>query len=169
MDTPVPQSDDQSAEGLQEALTATEQERDQLKLGWQRCQADFENYRKRSEQERAELWQTASIDTLLKIAPILDTFRHALAQESSASSAWQAGIEQIYKQLNDVLIAHHLERIEVVGAEFDPTLHEALSQLADPEIPNGHIIQEVESGYRYRGTIVKPAKVVVSTGQSSKA
>ena len=165
MNTSDPQSEDQSADELRTALAACEQERDQLKLGWQRCQADFENHRKRSDKEHGELWQTATIDALLKIAPILDTFRQALSQESGASEAWQKGIEQIYKQLDEVLAGGELKRLEVEGILFDPTQHEALSQTTDPKIPEGHIIQVIESGYTYRGILVKPAKVVVSTGQ----
>jgi molecular chaperone GrpE len=168
MNQPKPKSDDQSPEELRDALTACELERDQLKLGWQRCQADFENHRKRSDREHGELWQTATIDTLLKIAPILDTFRQALSQKSGASEAWQKGIEQIHKQLKEVLTGSELKRLEVEGVLFDPTQHEALSQTADPKIPEGHIIQAVESGYTYRGILVKPAKVVVSTGQLAK-
>ena len=168
MNKSAPQSDNQSVEDLQEALTACELERDQLKLGWQRCQADFENHRKRSDKEHGELWQTATIDALLKIAPILDTFRQALSQNSGATEAWQKGIEQIYKQLDEVLTSSELKRLEVEGELFDPAQHAALSQTADPKIPEGHIIQIIESGYTYRGILVKPAKVVVSTGQIAK-
>ncbi len=133
-----------------------------------RCQADFDNYRKRSDKERADLWQLATMDTLLKLAPIVDTFRRALAQ-SDDSAAWRTGIEQIQKQLEDLLRTNQLERIEVVGAPFNPAEHEAMSQLPDDTVPADHVSQEVEAGYRYRDTIVKPAKVVVSTGKPAAA
>jgi len=139
---------------------------EQLRQGWQRCQADFENFRKRSEREQQALWDTASIDTLLKFAPIVDNLRRAFTEQSTESSAWRTGIEQIYKQLEELFRNSGLERLEVVGQVFDPNQHEALSQVPNVEIEEGHIIQEVESGYRYHGTIVKPAKVVVSLGQT---
>ena len=149
---------------LLDLLKNCESERDQAKINWQRTQADFDNYRKRAERDRNELWQNATIDTLLKLAPIIDTFRRALDQNPKDESAWCSGIKQIYKQLNDLLLAEKLERIEVIGKNFDPVLHEAISQINDPKILAGQIIQEIESGYQYRGIIVKPAKVIVSAG-----
>ena len=149
------------------ASESSADELERLRQGWQRCQADFENYRKRTERERTELWQLATLDVLLKLTPITDNFRRAFAQPASDSAAWRDGIEQIQKQLDDFLASHQLTRIDVAGAAFDPTLHEAISQLPHPTVPEGHVIQEVEAGYRHRDTIVKPTKVVVSTGQPS--
>lgn len=162
--TDVPSDTAQPTE--QPAGQADELER--LRLGWQRCQADFENYRKRTERERADVWQLATTDTLLRVAPIADTFRHALSQHSD-SAAWRTGVEQISKQLDELLRANHLERLEVVGQPFDPMQHEAVSQLPHDTVPADHVVHEVESGYRYRDTILKPAKVVVSTGPQPAA
>lgn len=153
-----------------EETSVTPSEADELhrlKQGWQRCQADFENYRKRTERERAELWQLATLDVLVKLTPITDNFRRAFADSNTDTKAWRAGIEQIQKQLDDFLTANQFTRLDVAGVQFDPASHEAVSQLPDATVPEGHIIHEVEAGYRYRDTIVKPAKVVVSTGQSS--
>lgn len=138
---------------------------EQLRLGWQRCQADFENYRKRTERERGELWQMASLETLLKLTPIADNFRRAFTDTTADTTAWRNGIEQIQKQVDELLESSDLVRLDVVGTPFDPSQHEALSQLPHETIPEGHVTQEVEAGYRYRDTIVKHAKVVVSTGQ----
>ncbi|MEK7184191.1 MAG: nucleotide exchange factor GrpE, partial [Patescibacteria group bacterium] len=101
----------------------------------------------------------------MKLTPIADNFRRAFADENTDSKAWQAGVEQIQRQIDELLTANDVVRLEVVGVAFDPSQHEALSQLSHDTIPEGHIIQEIEAGYQYRGTIVKPAKVVVSTGQ----
>jgi molecular chaperone GrpE len=161
--TKIPQNDGNFDQQLLDEKIA---ECEQLKLGWQRCQADFENFRKRSEREQQALWDAASIDALLKVAPTIDNLRRAFNEQSTESAAWRTGIEQIYKQLEDLFRTSGLERLEVVGQTFDPNQHEALSQVPDSEIKVGHIIQEIESGYRYHGTIVKPAKVVVSLGQN---
>ena len=101
MSTPPPPSDTEIPEA---PISADELER--LKLGWQRCQADFENYRKRTERERSELWQMASVEMLMKLTPIADNFRRAFAEENTDTTAWKTGIEQIQKQIDELLNTH---------------------------------------------------------------
>ena len=155
---------DPKLEELEQQLESQATELEQFKIGWQRCQADFDNYRKRNEREQTLQRQSASLETLLALAPIVDNFRRAFGENSTDTTAWSQGVEQIYKQLEELLRAGGLERLDVTGKEFNPSEHEAISQLTDPTTPEGHIMQEVESGYRYHGIIVRPAKVVVSTG-----
>ncbi|MBI4023191.1 nucleotide exchange factor GrpE [Candidatus Berkelbacteria bacterium] len=138
-----------------------------FKLGWQRTQADFENFRRRTAAEHQELAAAIKRETVLALTPILDNVRRAFLHLPDGDSPWRTGFAQIQKQLEAVLTAHGLTQIPTVGEPFDPRKHDALSQLPHPDAPEGTIIEEVEAGYEQSGTIVKPAKVVVSTGRAS--
>lgn len=137
----------------------------ELEAGWQRCQADFANARRRWDEERTALRGLVAIDTLLEVVPALDNFERAFAHLTDEHASWAAGFQHIKKQLDDVLIAHGLERIPTVGQPFDPTRHEAVMEEVSDQL-EGTIIQDVESGYMHNGRVVRPAKVVVSKGEA---
>lgn len=140
----------------------------ELEKGWQRTQADFENYRKRTEAQKFELVQMASADFMAKITPVLDNFRRAFAHtpENEKNSPWIAGVKQIEKQLEEILISEGLEKITAgPKTQFDPTIHEAISCEPNDKIPTDHIIAEVESGWIFNGKLLKAAKVRVSKGK----
>ncbi len=144
-----------------------EAENAELKTGWQRCQADFENFRRRVLDEQSSIRARVAADTLLELVPILDNFRRAFTHLPETETGWTTGLRHIAKQLDDLLTKHGLERIPTVGEIFNPTLHEAVSQMPHPQHAADVVIDEIESGYRHAGTIVKPAKVVVSTGPTN--
>jgi len=142
----------------------------ELEDGWKRTAADFENYRKRSEEQRLEFLMLAKADFVAKITPVLDNFRRAFALRHSHTpkkeqdSNWVRGVKQIEKQLEDILSSEGLKRIDTSG-EFDHNLHEAISCEENDKIPCDHIIAEIESGWQFDGKILKPAKVRVSKGK----
>ncbi|MEK7143154.1 MAG: nucleotide exchange factor GrpE [Patescibacteria group bacterium] len=137
----------------------------QLKHGWQRTQADFENYRKKTDTERGEILKLMKADFIAKITPVLDNFRRAF-KHTPNNSEWVEGIRQIQKQLEEILASEGLEKIPAnPGDKFDCNLHEAISCEPNKNIPSDHIIAQVESGWQFEDKVIKPSKVRVSKGK----
>jgi len=139
----------------------------ELEDGWKRTQADFENYKKRSEEQRGEILDMMKVDFIAKITPVLDNFRRAFEHVSEKdNTAVVQGLRQIEKQLSELLASEGLQRISAnAGTKFDPNLHEAISHEPNKKIPLDHIIAELESGWMFSGRVIKPAKVRVSKGK----
>ena len=137
----------------------------ELRAGWQRTQADFANAARRWEDERRELSARCTAETLLEIVPALDNFDRAFAHLPNEQAEWATGFQHIKKQLDDILVAHGVDRLKTVGEIFDPTLHEAIGEEASDQT-EGTILREVEAGYRHCGRVVRPAKVIVSKGEA---
>lgn len=135
-----------------------------------RLQADFANYKKRQQDSQKELAGYLIERLVLDLVPVLDNFRMATnhVPETSKSDPWVVGIQYIEKQLEDVLVAHGMQAIEVqVGDTFDPSIHEALSEEKDEtsaseQVPTQHSIATVlQKGYKIGGKVIRPAKVTV--------
>lgn len=135
----------------------------ELEQGWQRCQADFDNYRKRTETQKLEMIEFAKADFLAKITPVLDNFRRAF-EHLDIKDPKIAGLKQTEKQLEDILASEGLTKISCEGG-FNPALHEAISYENNPDIKSDDIIAECESGWEFNGKVIKPAKVRVSKGK----
>ena len=136
-----------------------------LEFGWKRTQADFENYRKRTEQDRINLCTTANLDLIVKILPVLDNFRRASLHipENLQENDWTKGILMIEKHLEDILIQEGLIKIAVKpGHQFDPNLHEAISYEENKDFKSEQIITSVEEGYKLGDKIIRSAKVRVA-------
>ncbi|OGD56850.1 nucleotide exchange factor GrpE [Candidatus Berkelbacteria bacterium RBG_13_40_8] len=127
-----------------------------------RIAADFENYKKRNEEMQGEILEFQKADFMTKITPVLDNFRRALGH--APDDEFAKGVKQIEKQLEDILNAEGLERIDTSG-KFDPNSHEAISCEPNLKIHADHIISETESGWKYKEKVLKPAKVRVSKGK----
>ncbi|MBI2589767.1 nucleotide exchange factor GrpE [Candidatus Berkelbacteria bacterium] len=151
-----------SQTGNREEVEKLKAECAELKAGWQRTQADFENFRRRHEEERKFMRAWAVLDILLELAPILDNFTRAFEHLPAKETTWAIGFQHIQKQFEEVFKAHNLKRIQTLGETFDPTKHEALTEEETTDYPPGAVIREIEAGYEYNGKIVKPARVVVS-------
>jgi molecular chaperone GrpE len=135
----------------------------ELTAGWQRTQADFLNYKKQSADERLRLIAGAGADIVDQLLPVLDHFQLAakhLPKELERDN-WAQGIKQIEKQIETILIDNGLERIESVWQEFNPELHEAIEEIESDQ-PSGTIVEEILSGYKYGGVVLRPAKVKVA-------
>jgi molecular chaperone GrpE len=136
----------------------------ELEDGWKRTQADFENFRKRTEEQRGEILNLMKADFLTKITPVLDNFRRAF--EHAPNDEFTRGVKQIEKQLEDILTAEGLEKIPAEpGGKFDCNLHEAISCEPNKKIPADHIIAVTESGWKFGDRVLKPSKVRVSKGK----
>ncbi len=150
-----------------EKIKELEQQIQDLKNGWQRTQADFENFRKRSEGLKSEWIKMANTDLMLKILPVMDNFRRASqhAPQNLKNDNWLIGVQQIEKQLETILSEEGLTKIETKsGDEFDHNLHEAISYEESKDVPENKIIEVTEEGYKFGDKILRPAKVRVSKG-----
>jgi len=145
-------------------ISKLSKEIEELKNGWRRTQADFENYRHRTESQKAAMVELAKADFMTKLTPVLDNFRRAFSHTPDDDFA--KGIKHIEKQLEDILNSEGLVRIKAdTGTKFDPNLHEAISCEANNKIVADHIIAEVESGWMFGDKVLKPVKVRVSKGK----
>lgn len=140
-----------------------EQQIAELTAGWQRTQADFLNFKKQTADERIKLIAAANKDLILQLLPVLDNFQLAAKHIPAEleKNNWVVGIKQIEKQFENILSESGLERIEAVGREFDPSLHEAVSEV-ESEKPEGTVVEEVLSGYKYAGEVIRPTKAKIA-------
>jgi molecular chaperone GrpE len=130
---------------------------------WKRTQADFDNYRRRTEQEKGDLSQNTTCFVLANILPVMDDLDRALAAvpEESAGLPWIDGIRLIYKKFHSILESMGVEEVCALGEPFDPALHEAVAHMEGDE---GKVINEVQKGYKLRDKLVRPSQVVVGKG-----
>jgi molecular chaperone GrpE len=133
-----------------------------------RRQADFDNYRKRIEKERAEDSKRHTARVIEALIPIVDGFEHALAAHREAAyENYRKGFELIYKQLLDNLTKLGVERVEPVGQPFDPHLHQAVERTETDEAEDGTILQVYQPGYVFHGRVLRPAMVRVAVHATS--
>ena len=151
-------------ETLQQAL-AEEREKAENYLGsWQRCQADFVNYKQRAEQEKAESIEFANSTLICNLLPVMDDLERAFASVPAdlEESNWTEGIKLIYNKLKATLEAQGLTEIEAREEPFDPRLHEAVMQQEGKE---GMVIEEMQKGYKFREKVIRPSLVTVGRGR----
>lgn len=131
-----------------------------------RQMAEFDNFRKRTEKEKSAMFETGAKSVIEKILPIVDNFERGLAAvpEEEKGSAFEQGMEMIYKQLMTELDAIDVKPIEAVGQEFNPELHNAVMQVESEEYEAGMVAQELQKGYTYRGSVVRHSMVAVVQG-----
>jgi len=137
----------------------------ELESGWRRTQADFENYRKRTEYLKKQWIEEANLELIVKILPVVDNFERAnqYIPDNLKGHDWIKGIGLIEKHLSDILVQIGLQKIAVgAGDEFDPNIHEAVSCEENNQTKSDHIIEVVETGYKLGSQIIRPAKVRVS-------
>jgi len=128
-----------------------------------RLQAEFENYTKRVEKERAEVSARASERLIVKLLLVVDDFERALHQLKEVPSETKKGIELIFKNLHKVLVEEKVEPMVCIGHKIDPHHHEVLMQV-ESEAPEGEILEELQKGYKMNGRVIRYAKVKVSKG-----
>lgn len=132
-----------------------------------RAVADLDNYKKRAARERLDAIKYANEALLEKLLPIVDNFEAALAAANAPQTggnidSLKTGINMIYTQLKSFLAESGVEEIDAVNQQFDPNLHEAVSQQATEDAPEGQVVQQMRKGYRYRDRLIRPAMVVVA-------
>lgn len=161
---PPDQPDDGSL--LQAQVDALTAERASLFDQLVRRQAEFENFRKRVERERGQLYQRAREDVLVQFLPVVDNFERALSSLETSegdAEALRHGVELIHKQFKDALSKFGLEPVESVGKTFDPHIHEAVTTEATDKHKENTVIEEFQRGYKIGDRLLRPAKVKVAS------
>jgi molecular chaperone GrpE len=132
-----------------------------------RNQAELENYRKRVAREREEDMKRARAGMLEDLLPVVDNFELGMMEvrKGDPKSPIVIGMEMIERQIKDFLANSGVEAVTSAGAKFDPNVHEAVSQEASVEVPEGTVIRQVRKGYKLRDRLLRPAMVVVSKGK----
>ena len=132
--------------------------------GWQRARAEFANYRKRADQERAEAYGNASVDTLRKILPVIDDFDRAISNvpPDKANDEVIKGFNLIHRKLSNLLEGAGITVINPVGEEFNPKYHEAIGTDESSDVPSGHVTAVLQKGYLYGDKVLRPALVRVA-------
>ena len=126
-----------------------------------RLQADFENFRRRTRQEKEELAAVVTQNLLKDLLPFLDNFERALAAGGNDEGGLRAGVEMMYKQLVEALKKEGLEYIETKDKPFDPNFHQAVMRVEDVEKEDGTIVAELQKGYMVKGRVIRPSMVQV--------
>jgi molecular chaperone GrpE len=146
-----------------------EEEEESLRDQFVRLQADFANFRNRTQRERVELYQRANEDLLLQILPVLDHYEMGLqtAEQHDADQAVVDGFKLVYDQFQNVLNKFNLKSIDAVGEEFDPHKHEALTHMPSDEYAAEVCSSQIRRGYMFGDKLLRAAQVVVSSGPTA--
>ena len=136
---------------------------DDYKNRYIRAVADFDNFRKRSERERADYARYATASVLRDILPVLDNFDRAL-EHAEEGDDFHKGVLMIYKQLFDVLEKHGLKVIDETGVHFDPNIHEGVMREEDDSVPSHTVTAVLQKGYFLHDRLLRPAMVKVAVG-----
>jgi len=136
-------------------------ERDALLDRLARLQAEFDNARKRSVREQQEFREFAAADVIKNFLPILDSVERALKAGGDAGD-FRSGVELIHRQFQDALQKIGVQPIAALGQAFDPRLHEAIEMVDSTEVPDHHVLDELQRGYKYKERLLRPAMVRVA-------
>ena len=162
-DSPVPAAEAEDIETLKAGLEEEKKKAETYLANWQRAAADFQNYKRRTDQEREELGRLANAALVINILPILDDMERALTSVDArlAGLTWIDGIRLIYRKFQAVLEASGVREIKAEGQDFDPRYHEAVMYGEGEE---GKVISEVQKGYMLGDRVIRPSAVVIGRG-----
>jgi molecular chaperone GrpE len=151
---------------IEERLVKAEADAQKYLDNWRRAEADFQNFKKRSEQERDELRRFSSGALIINLLPLVDDFERAFASIDSnlAGLTWLDGLRLMYRKLLALLEASGVRPIEADGQAFDPRYHEAVAHVDGEE---GKVLSEVQRGYMLHDRVLRPAMVVVGRGAAA--
>lgn len=162
---------DINLEELQKRIEELEKESNEWKEKFLRKAAEFENYKRRTENDQLNLLNYAAESFIKKILPIVDDFERSLEHinDSNDYEKLKEGVQLIYNKLIKLLDEQGVKKIEAVGKPFDVQYHEALMQREDLSVPPHTVLDELEKGYMYRDKVIRHSKVVVSSeGQAEE-
>ena len=126
-----------------------------------RLMADFQNFRKRTEKEKADVYSFANEKIMTDLLAVLDNFERALGSECR-DEAYAEGMKMIFKQLSDILTASGLEEIDAVGQDFDPNFHHAVLTDNNEDFDSGKVTEVLQKGYKLNGKVIRPSMVKVN-------
>ena len=156
--------DDELQSEPQAEIEESYRERDQFRQMLQRVQADFTNYRRRSEEEKEQHQKYANSRLVLRLLPVLDDLDLAIdhASKSGADPSWLDGIKLIQRKLASLVESESVTKIEVEGRPFDPLEHEAMSFQESETHQDGQILTVVRDGYKLHDRVIRPALVILA-------
>lgn len=155
--------EESEAEALQKDIQSLQQEKEETYQRMLRLQAEFDNFKKRSQKEKEADRKYKSQDLVNELLPVMDNFERALKIEvTEATSSLIDGITMVYKQLQDALKSQGVEVIEAEGKEFDPNEHHAVMQIEDDEMESNIVAEELQKGYKLKDRVIRPAMVKVT-------
>lgn len=162
-------TDEAQSQAEQSAVEMLTQERDANFEKFLRAQAEFDTARRRWRQELEEMRKYQSLPVVKDLLPSLDNLRRAVdaAQAGSTVEALRTGVEMVLKQIDEVLARHEAKPIKALGQQFDPNLHEAITQIPTADQPPMQIVLEAERGYQMHDRVVRPSKVGVAVAPHS--
>lgn len=137
---------------------------DELSDKVMRQMAEFDNYRKRTEKEKQQMFETGARTVIEKLLPVVDNFERGLAalKEDAEKTPFEEGMLMTYKQLMSELEKLEVKPLDAVGKEFDPNLHNAVMHVDDEEVGENIVVEELQKGYTYRDTVVRHSMVKVA-------
>lgn len=158
-----PSEKDRIAE-LRQTIEQLESEQEELKNRLLRVQADYDNFRRRTKEEKTAAAKYKAQSIAEKLLPVLDNFERGLnvEAESEETKSLLQGMEIVYRQLKDVFEAENIKEIEAEGKPFDPEFHEAVMQVEDEEYEANTVVEVVQKGYVLNDRVIRPAMVKVT-------
>ena len=172
-ETPETETGDEATAGgvpetAEQQLARVQDDANKYLDNWRRAEADFQNYKRRSDQERDELRRFASASLIINLLPIVDDFERAFKSLdiSLSGMTWFDGIQLIYRKLLVLLENAGVRPIQSEGQAFDPKFHEAVAHVPGEE---GKVVSEVQRGYMLHDRVLRPAMVAVGNGDGHKA
>lgn len=153
----------ESSQSAEEGNSEENPELLQLKDKYLRTLAEYENFRKRSEKEKTQMFELGAKSIIEALLPVVDNFERALShvQEEEKDSPFVKGIEGIYKQIQKMFADCNIQEIEALGKKFDPALHNAVMTEEEGDAEEDTITQDLQKGYTYRGNVVRHSMVKV--------
>jgi molecular chaperone GrpE len=166
-ETEIPADYQKTIEELQEEIERLKARVEQEHSQYLRTLAEFQNFRRRSEEQRLDISRYANSEIILGLLPVLDNFERALAasEKSQSFEALINGVTLTMRQIQDFLKKNGVEQIESVGKEFDPNLHEAIARVEDGEHPENTVVDEHVKGYMLHDRVIRPAQVRVAVSK----
>jgi molecular chaperone GrpE len=151
-------------EALNEALENLQKEKDELFGKLQRVSADYANFQKRAPKQIADTISYEKEKIIKSLLPALDNFEHTLQNTHSVEDAevFIKGVQIIHDQMIDIFKSHGVEQIKAPGEKFNPAMHEAMMQKAEPEKEDNIVLEEFQKGYTLNGRVIRPSKVIVN-------
>ncbi len=145
-----------------DALQEKTKQYDDLLDKYQRMAAEYDNYRKRSQKEKEQVYNDSVADTVALFIPVLDNLERAAKADEIDGAAYKKGVEMVLRQLLEVLTKCGVAEIEAKGCEFDPQLHNAVMHIEDECIDTNTVVEEFAKGYTLRGRVIRHSMVKVA-------
>lgn len=155
---------DLSPEQLKEQLTKQTALADEYFARLQRLQADFENFRRRTKQEREDLLRYGAANLVTALLPVIDNLERALAAKGDEGGLHK-GVEMTIQQFISALESQGVKQINAVGDQFDPNLHQAVMRMPSSEHPDNQVVEEFQKGYLLQDRVIRPAMVKVAVAE----